>query len=104
MPRDLSVEITRLIAEIHPTAVTGDMPAVAIATAQVADVLGGMFALIRKHAPNEATAQAAMRLMIERSLRFAGDAQKDADSLRAQVSCVPGSAAIVKPERRGCRE
>lgn len=90
--RDLSIEITRLVGEIHPTAFTGDAGEIGFATARVADALGGMFALIRKHAPNEATAQQAMKMMVERALRFAGEAQTAADGLRGQV--------IAPPDRR----
>lgn len=87
--RDLSIEITKLIGEIHPAAFTGDVAEIGLATARVADALGGMFALIRKHAPNEATAQKAMKQMVERALRFAEDAQTAADGLRGQVVAAP---------------
>ncbi|KQT08489.1 hypothetical protein ASG40_11450 [Methylobacterium sp. Leaf399] len=84
--RDLSMEMLRLIGEIHPTAFTGDMSALAQATASTADTFGGLFAMLRRHAPNEATAQAAMKLMVARALKFAEGAQVDADALRGQVA------------------
>ena len=87
--RDLSVEITKLVEEIHPTAFTGDTKALACATANVADALGGLFALIRQNAPDEVKARAAMRMMIERALRFAGEAQEAADILRASAAPAP---------------
>lgn len=90
--RDLSMEITKLVGEIHPLAFTGDPGEIGFATARVADALGGMFALIRKHAPNEATAQQAMKQMVERALRFAADAQTAADGLRGQL--------VASPDRR----
>ena len=70
---DLNVEITHLIQRTYPAAFTGDMAAIAQATAHTADALGGMFALIRKQAPNEATARAAMKHMVERALQLAED-------------------------------
>lgn len=87
--RDLSVEIIELIGEIHPTAFTGDLPALAMATGGAADVLGGLFALIRKEAPSEAMAQAAIAKMIDRALRFADVVQVDADSQFAQCVQAP---------------
>lgn len=84
--RDLGIEMLRLIEEIHPTAFMSDTGALAQATAATADTLGGLFALLRRHAPNEATAQAAMRMMVSRALKFAGDAQTDADAMQGQVA------------------
>lgn len=84
--RNLASEMLKLIGDIHPTVFTGDMAAIAQATALTADTLGGLFALIRKVAPNEAMAQEAMRMMIKRALTFAAGAQAEADNLRAQAA------------------
>lgn len=103
--RNLSSEMLKLIGDIHPTAFTGDMAALAQATALTADTLGGLFAMIRKVAPNEATAQEAMKMMVKRALAFAQGAQAEADKLRAQAAPAyyerPSQSPSPQEESRG---
>lgn len=82
--RDLAVEVTALVGEIYPAALHGDAAAIGLVSASIADVLGGIFALIRRSAPNEITARAAMRISIERALQAAETFEARAAEMRAE--------------------